>query len=439
MKRQETRAFLSLGMVLTRVRRPASPLAALLVLLMVLSGCQTSRVAPQIRPHTSTDRLVKNADYLKKSGRVELAVKELEEAHLQDPGDLTIVDVLIRCYEDLGHFDRAQELYEEALSRVGRHPALENNRCYSFYLQGRLSQAEACFRKVLARHPDHQTARNNLGLVLCGQGREAEALALWREAGSEAEARERLRQALSALGREAPAPLAAGASLASPQESVSAGKPADRQTAAAGKPAESSGPETSEPRAPRSAQPESPPAAPAAAPAPPAATLTQPGATRPKPTPEPVAALRPDPQTQPQTEVVASKAGKGPSSAAAGTSTVKEAVDSTPILTALDMLETKIELKNGNGFQDCAREMRSRLSRDGFNVVGIGNHIDFGLEETIIAYRPQAARVAQVLAQKFFPEARLKANGKISPKADIRVSLGRDWIADKGQLARISP
>jgi Tfp pilus assembly protein PilF len=758
-RKKETTTFLSLGLVLTWVRRPASPLVALLVFLMVLSGCQTSLVAPQIRPHTSTDRLVKNADYLKKSGKVELAVKELEEAHLQDPGNLTILDVLIQCYEDLGHFDRAQELYEEALSRAGHHPALENNRCYSFYLQGRLNQAESCFRKVLARHPDNQTARNNLGLVLCRQGREDDALALWREAGSDTEARQRLGQALTALGREAPPHLAGGAS-----------PPADQQTVAAAKPVEASGPETLEPQAPRPAGPEGPRPAPvqvAAAPAPPpapagqvtpasgadqgprktpepltaqapapaAALPHQPAATEPQPTPEPVAAVphlpsagegqaqpAPEPRTtiassfsaeisepavqtstpasapeitpgslkietpvaapapspspvparsvaetapdasgspstsnqaaqeptpasmatvttpepppapaavpatpvtvaatpaelpeasapaapeapvetglqagapeppapeiqvteprhplrqllvnlirlltekepaaqaavvsetpqastpsprpqelpEPQTsaalqvpEAAASspsavaqealahaESGTGPvaqvsspgqgqpgaavpnlkgellvtesaepssesardeagepaparqpvqgSEAAASPVAVprvsvaaapphqpevsaapqgnpilnEDTGASSPFLTSLELHETRIELKNGNGVQNLARDARRLLALEGFTVVSIGNHLDFGLDQTIIAYRPEAARVAQALSHQFFPEAILQEDGKTSLHADIRVSLGRDLIADNRPLAQMTP
>jgi len=103
-------------------------------------------------------------------------------------------------------------------------------------------------------------------------------------------------------------------------------------------------------------------------------------------------------------------------------------IHSTPTLTALELIETEIELKNGNGIQNFARNTRTRLSLEGFNVVNIGNHIDFGLKETIIAYRSEAAPVAEVLAQKFFPAAKLEAGGKTSPRTDIRVSLGRDLI-----------
>lgn len=122
-------------------------------LMTAFSGCKSPGSEQRsflnnIRPTSNAARLVRNATHLKQTGRVELALKDLEEAHLQEPENLEILDALIQCYEELGHFDRAQELYKEALARTGRHPALENNRCYSLYLAGRLAKAETCFREL---------------------------------------------------------------------------------------------------------------------------------------------------------------------------------------------------------------------------------------------------------------------------------------------------
>jgi hypothetical protein len=99
----------------------------------------------------------------------------------------------------------------------------------------------------------------------------------------------------------------------------------------------------------------------------------------------------------------------------------------------------RIELKNGTGFYHQAREWRSRLFLEGFTVVDIGNHIDFGLQETVIAYRPEAKRVAQALSQKFFPGAKLEEDIMLSPISDVRVALGRDLIGGQEQLALAGP
>jgi hypothetical protein len=104
------------------------------------------------------------------------------------------------------------------------------------------------------------------------------------------------------------------------------------------------------------------------------------------------------------------------------------------VLTARDLGETRIEVKNGNGIKDMARGTRSSLILEGFNVVDIGNHIDFGLEETVIAYRPEVAKVAKALAQKFFPKATLKEGGRLSQGADIRVSLGQNLVLNEDKF-----
>ena len=447
---------LSLGSVVARPL-PIALAAGLMLWLACLSGCNSQGNAArqsyhQVRPISNTARLLQNASYYRQVGRLELAVDELELARLKEPNNLEILDALIRGYEDLGDFDRAQELYEEALAkRGGHHPALENNRCYSLYLQGRLDQAEICFRKALANQPDNQKIRNNLGLVLCRQGREAEALAMWREALSDTEARQRMGQAMTALGKEvppslagpAPTPMVAQINVPSnpaapsatatitpkaapppfspspaPQilaqmQNSDAAAPADRRTTGAAEPPASQAPPPATVATPgspaRSAslpeQPRAGKATAAAEPTLPTTTAAQnPAASRPRETPSP-APLAAAPVKQPKK-------------------------DATPALTALELEGTWIEVKNGNGVHNQARDTRNQLFLDGFTVVGIGNHIDFGLEETVITYRPGAARVAQALSQKFFPGAKLEEGGNLSREADIRVSLGRDRLTD---------
>jgi Tfp pilus assembly protein PilF len=414
----------------------------LLLWLTFLAGCNSQNSAMrgilrQIRPADNTALLVQNAAYLKKVGRQELAVEDLEEAHLRDPDNKEILDALTRTYEELGDYDRAEELYEEALSRGGHNPAIENNRCYSLYLQGRLEQAETCFRQVLARQPDNKAARNNLGLVLCRQGRETEALALWREALSDGESRQLLSQAMAALGREMPPGLAGPTASPGTPQVATVGQLGTPRAPAGNKPAPA--PATQEAPPPPAALAASLPASPA-----PQVTHRQPAITAAEPATGPIPAPfrgRQIPATATSSlpekapaqgtavpAVAASSAPKPVSPPPAATSVQKS---KALLLTAQDLETTRIELKNGNGIHEQAREVRRRLALEGFTVVGIGNHLDFGLEETIIAYRPGAAKVAQALAQKFFPGARLEEYGKISPGADIRVSLGRDLAGEQ--------
>jgi Flp pilus assembly protein TadD len=426
--------FLNRHSVMNRVL-PVALGAGLLLWVAFLPGCNSQgnasrRSLMQIRPANNTALLVRNAAYLKKSGRLELAVEDLEEAHIQDPENMEILDALTRTYEELGDFDRAEELYEEALSRGGHHPAIENNRCYSLYLQGRLDQAEVCFRKVLARQPDNKTARNNLGLVLCRQGKEAEALAMWREAYTDADARQHLGQALAALGKEVPP------SLASPAPAPAAQQVAAAVPSAPPLPSTSVRPPSTPQAAPSPTTPfaASPPTTPA-----PSAAQTLPTATASAPTispaqpsssgPSPARVASSTPEATPARAAAVAAAAVAPvpkraSAGPAATATVRK--PRVTVLTATDLEDTRIEVKNGNGIQNQAREARSLLALEGFTVVGIGNHIDFGLEDTVIAYRPEAKKVARALVRKFFPSAKLEEGGKTSAGADIRVSLGRD-------------
>jgi len=395
----------------------------------------------QVRPTSNTARLVKNAAYLKQTGRIELALKELEEVHLREPNNLAVTDALIQCYEELGSFARAQEIYQEALNRTGDHPDLENNRYYSLYLAGRFNEAEAGFRKLLARHPEHQTARNNLGLVLCRQGRETEALSLWVEILREDAARERLGQALAALRREVPPTLTS--------RPVVAASPADTEPVKQ-EASSDQGPAASPGKKEPTVYHRQPPADTAAdavtsgylarrAPHPPAHT-----ASGPIPSPRNPARETVPPGQMAEPEATPAQPAPPPAAAPSSPPVVDSAFRgiSSPSrrnwLSAQELISTRIVIKNGNGRKNLARGTRSLLWGEGFNVVAICNHVDFGMEKTVITHRPKAIRVAQELAHKFFPNAALHADGLLPSPVDVRVTLGRNLLQRYDFLAQVA-
>ena len=145
-------------------------------------------------------RLAQNAHYYKLMGQPELGLKELEMAHQQNPDNLQIADLLAQNYEELGKFEAARQLYQEALTRRGSNPVVANNYCFSYYTEGRWQEAETCFRKTLARNPGNVAARNNLGLLYCRLGRQDEARRLWQETEGTAAADAMVGKALAALG-----------------------------------------------------------------------------------------------------------------------------------------------------------------------------------------------------------------------------------------------
>jgi hypothetical protein len=107
-------------------------------------------------------------------------------------------------------------------------------------------------------------------------------------------------------------------------------------------------------------------------------------------------------------------------------------------LTAKELVNTGIEVRNGNGVRFMAHRARTALSREGFNVTRIGNHVNFGAEKTLIYYRPEASRVARSVGKKFFPTARMVQARKFHKNVEVKVVLGRDLLKRHDQLARLA-
>jgi Tfp pilus assembly protein PilF len=356
-------------------------------------------------------RLLRNAHYYKLMGRPELALTELEQAHQQDPDNLALVDALAQYYEELGKFETARQLYREALARHDAQPVLANNLCFSYYLEGNWTEAETCFRQTLAKDPRNTAARNNLGLLYCRLGRQTEARRLWQETEGEAEAAHKMGEALAALGMKE-APVYAQAEKSAPAQPLPAPPPA--------KSAAATPPQVASPAAPAPAATLSrrEPVAAATAATPPALPKA------PKPpilSPAQAPAARPASPPVPPAPVLSASRLPGP-----------------PYLTCEELVDTAIEVRNGTRTRNLARETRSLLSREGFTVTVIGNHIDFGADRTIIYYRPGAERVAQTLGQKIFPGATLSPSQKLKPQVSVKVLLGADLLERSPLMARLA-
>ncbi len=537
--------------------------AVLVGLLIMGTGCRTSQfreTSGELRVRSTaaeTTRLLRNAHYYKLMGRPEAALKEMEQAHQADPDNLKIVDSLAQTYQTLGKFQRAQELYQEALARHGSNRALQNNWCFSFYLQGDLAKAESCFQDALARDPGNTAARNNLGLLWCHQGKVAQAQRLWEEAEGAAAAENRLNQALAFLGMSPPAHYAKAVepkAAPPPQTAVpvkptapvipaSPAKPVVAETKPPVKaPAQ---PAVTPPKAEvhmavKAAEPKPAPLPQAAAPAKPATPVipsspakpvvaeTKPPVTaqaaaalpkaevkvatkavEPKPAPLPQAVapakppvpLKPAPPAKsvvaeaktpvkapvqpaaapPKAEVqVADKAVEPkPVPAPQAVSPAKPAVPVKPAspakavmavtkkipvkapaqpvvvppkaelqvaakaatppkpLTAAER-EAGIEVRNGNGVNKMAHLTGVLLSQEVFNVVKIGNHIDFGAEATLIYYRPEAERLAQALKAEIFPQAGLEQSAGLNQGVAVKILLGHDLLSQPQVMVRLA-
>jgi Tfp pilus assembly protein PilF len=472
-------------------------LVALAVALALGSGCAGhdsgmgygNEFAQGVRPHSDdAARVLRNAHYLKMTGQSAMALKDLEEAHHQNPGNLKVANVLAQYYDELKMSDRAQKVYQEALAHEPDNPVLNNNLCYSYYLAGNWQQAETCYRQLLARHPQNQAARNNLGLLLCRQGRGEEAKRLWQETEGKAVAERKLGEVMAALGRTGETRYARQIRpTTTGQAAVPQTKPPAKLTAAVGFPP----PKPSPPAHQSALNPESPAsdATTAGAPAKKVA-IPRPGSepslpSRKVPTPMPfadrLAAARPVPpvsRPEPRSAVKLAKSAippaatpapapaaapvpppsnpkitpaegtKAPASQAEPPSPPEpqEIAPAAPPpkkpltawakpITAKELMETKIAVINGNGLVDLARDTRSLLSLEGFNVVTIANYRDFGVDHTVIHYRPDSERVAALLNHKFFPGAAIEQNHRLAGNIDVEVILGRDLLSQEHAAA----
>jgi len=151
----------------------------------------------------------------REAGQHEDAIREFQQALLDDPVNFGAVQELAEVYENLGRLEKAEETYKQAIklkpsywhgySRLGyfyyiygRNVEAEktyrrstelmtenvldyNNLIAVYYLLGQDDQAEAMFEKSIAIKPNSD-AYSNMGTIYFFQRRYADALAMYEEA-----------------------------------------------------------------------------------------------------------------------------------------------------------------------------------------------------------------------------------------------------------------
>ncbi len=181
-----------------------------LILIFLGSGCQhlaTPSLSTQQKffeslkaANPEEEAALRCAQYHNLVGRADLALQELSQAVAADPHNIRLLNAMGNCYDKLGQYAKAQEIYEKVLAQDADNFPARNNLGYSCYLLGDFSRAEKIFQEILSKNPEYTVARNNLGLVWCRQGKESQALSLWQKTDGEIPAREKLTQVLAYLG-----------------------------------------------------------------------------------------------------------------------------------------------------------------------------------------------------------------------------------------------
>jgi len=284
-----------------------------------------------------------------------------------------------RYYDGSRQWEPAERAYRRALAIDADYPDALDALGVLLGRTGRAGEAEPLLRRAVALAPERAPLRNNLGYLLLAAGRTAEAAreleaAVAADPGDTA-ARANLRVAQARL-EDAVALAAAGV--------------ADAAARATG-PASASSPQPA-----------------------PAATSDVPSA----------AALpaAPAPQVIRPTTPDVARAPAAPWAAAT------LATPRAPV--------RRLEISNGNGVAGMAAQVGRLLARQGLPSATLSNAAPFTRSETLVQYRPGDAEAALRVANSLPAAARLEAT--LAPQAgtDVRVLLGRDWIAHAACLQR---
>lgn len=144
---------------------------------------------------------------------------QLALAHAAEvQGDLTRAETLYRAFLEThpeatlaqhrlgvlltrrGQFDEAEKQFQAALKAAPSNVGLLSDAADSCFLQQRLPEAEALYRKALALEPTHRKACNGLGMLLAEQRQYDESLTLFRRANPEPQAQANLACMLAETG-----------------------------------------------------------------------------------------------------------------------------------------------------------------------------------------------------------------------------------------------
>jgi hypothetical protein len=98
-----------------------------------------------------------------------------------------------------------------------------------------------------------------------------------------------------------------------------------------------------------------------------------------------------------------------------------------------------VEVRNGTWAKDLASITRDLLKGHGYQVPVMGNHIDFGAQETVIYYRPEQKEAALELNNRYFKAKRMEVSSRLRPGVGIKVLLGKDLFQNSEVFAALGP
>ncbi|WP_157605102.1 tetratricopeptide repeat protein [Schlesneria paludicola] len=134
--------------------------------------------------------LMKEGDQLSANGQFEDARLVYMRALMASPGNAAVHHRLAVVADKQHQYSAADEHYQAALRSRPRDVNILSDLGYSYTLRGSLSQAEQTLKQALEIDRQHRRAMANMGLVYAKQNRRDDALAMFREGATEAEAQQ---------------------------------------------------------------------------------------------------------------------------------------------------------------------------------------------------------------------------------------------------------
>jgi Tfp pilus assembly protein PilF len=132
--------------------------------------------------------LYRQAIFLQRQGKHQLALKLLEEAILSDLAYVKAYNAMGVSYDYLGDYPRAIEAYKRALKLNPDLAYVQNNLGYSYLLKGDVDAAIVAFKAAIALDSQNAKYHNNLGLAYAEKGLFDLTLAEFKMAGDDAKA-----------------------------------------------------------------------------------------------------------------------------------------------------------------------------------------------------------------------------------------------------------
>jgi Tfp pilus assembly protein PilF len=173
-------------------------------LLGLCAGCQTAplsgpggsapltggprRAEKDLPPEQSARLCLATAQEMEKGGAEAQAIALYEKARKDDPRQEQVCRRLAVLYDRLGNCQKSLEEYQRALQLTPRDPDLLNDLGYSYYVHGKLSEAEGYLRQATVLNAKHARAWINLGLVLGAERRYGECVDAFTKAVAPAQA-----------------------------------------------------------------------------------------------------------------------------------------------------------------------------------------------------------------------------------------------------------